>query len=121
MSSCDNLAATLVNNNKIKTTMHRNSNNNAVTVGNLTNSSKATSKETPLIKLTKVAEWSTIDVICCKEEEKPGLTEDQILSARSAQARIKEIEAESVAEVFKQRLVQHRRNMSKTMVFSDQL
>lgn len=119
MSSSDNLAATLTNNSKLKTTTNRNC--NTVTVANLTNSQKATSKETPLIKLTKVAEWSTIDVVSSREEEKQGQSEDQICSARSAQALIKEIEGESVAEIFKQRLVQHRRNISKTMVFSDQL
>ena len=86
-------------------------------------------KETPVIKLSKVEEIegaaNDLPATSAFEETKTAGTiskssdETGLKSSRSAQPEI--AEKEPVAEVFKQRIVQYRRTISKSMVFSDQL
>ena len=77
-----------------------------------------TKKETPLIKLMKVDE--------CEAGEKQASGEDDVnetqKAADSTAAQKQPFdEGQSVAEVFKQRLTQFKRTLSKGMTFADQL
>ena len=93
------------------------------------NQTYQTKKETPLIKLTKVEENVGTDKPIATEESKASslatISSDTVKSSRTAQPMLTEPDCEGgkqkVSEVFKQRMVQFRRQISKGMVFSDQL
>ena len=86
-----------------------------------------TAKETTLIKLHKVKEVQGNDKPATSEDESKitqsaSASQNTITSARGSQPKGNESkETESVAEIFKQRIIQWRRSISKGMVFSDQL
>mmetsp|Transcript_35361 Transcript_35361/g.46544 ORF Transcript_35361/g.46544 Transcript_35361/m.46544 type:complete len:126 (+) Transcript_35361:527-904(+) len=73
-----------------------------------------TKRETPVIKLTKVEE-SEPEVKQASSEEVS--TPATVSSARSSQKKLSE--NQSVSEIFKQRIAQFRRSMSKGMTFAD--
>ena len=82
-----------------------------------------TAKETPMIKLQKVKEAQGNDKPALSEEESKGTYSangDTITSSRTAPSKANETaNKESVAELFKQRITQWRKSISKGMVFSD--
>ena len=71
------------------------------------------SSETPIIKPLKI-EGSAEQLNSTEEESKTARTVPSVLSASE-----EDKSNEPVSEVFKQRLTQHRRQISKQMIFSD--
>ena len=83
-----------------------------------------TKKETPIIKLTKITTVNTDEKNATEAEETKTTTANTTSQAAGKSTFViqkpqGEKEGEPVSEIFKQRLTQFRRNISKTMVFAD--
>ena len=77
--------------------------------------------DTPLIKLTLIEESKSPETIPANEKDVKEfieVTEDELTVSQCTEEKMPK---ESVSEIFKQRLTAYRKQISKNMVFTDQL
>ena len=77
--------------------------------------------DTPLIKLTLIEESKSPETILTNEKDVKDfieVTEDELTVSQGTEEKMPK---ESVSEIFKQRLTAYRKQISKNMVFTDQL